>query len=343
MLEHGGGIRRAAAQFGIAVEQWLDLSTGINPQGWPVPPVPDHCWLRLPEEEDGLGQAAAGYYQSESLLALAGTQQAITLLPRLRGPSKVAVLTPTYGEHAHCWRAAGHTVLEWEWPTLQLHWAACDVVVVVNPNNPTGGLLPVELLLSWRQQLQERGGWLVVDEAFMDATPQQSLAPFCGLPGLLVLRSVGKFFGLAGARCGFVLGDEVLLEALRRLAGPWSVCGASRWLVGAALQDQAWIARTRQLLPLHSQRLATLLQAHRLPPDGGTPLFQWLSTPTAALIWHLLAQQGILVRHFPQWNALRFGLPGNEQGWLRLAAALQQLSAQLVPFSSSEDHAHVTP
>ncbi|WP_130471814.1 threonine-phosphate decarboxylase CobD [Candidatus Magnetaquicoccus inordinatus] len=345
MLEHGGGLRRAAEQFAIPPAEWLDLSTGINPHAWSAEKsLPKECWMRLPEEEDGLEEAARLYYQCEELLPLAGTQQAISLLPRLLpAPRTVAVLSPTYGEHAHCWAMAGHYVQQVSLPELLATIERFAVVIVVNPNNPTGTVLPIAQLLEWRQRLHEQGGWLLVDEAFMDVTPAASLAPYSSLPGLIVLRSVGKFFALAGARCGFVLAEGSLLAALRLLAGPWCVSGPSRWMVSQALRDQHWITQQRQLLPQASHKLATLLQHCQLPASGGTALFQWVPTPMAALYWHMLAQQGVLVRHFSQWSALRFALPGTEQNHMRLEKTLQQIHEHLSPFSACQESPHVTP
>ncbi|MBF0401679.1 MAG: threonine-phosphate decarboxylase [Magnetococcales bacterium] len=323
MLEHGGGIRQAAARFGLPPAQWLDLSTGINPLGWTPLAIPSWCWSRLPEEADGLEAAAHAYYQSTLLLPVAGSQAAIQLLPRLRPPGRVAVLTPTYSEHAQAWEMNGHQVVGMTPAALEIAVESFEVVVVVNPNNPTGTLLKSEKLLSWYNRLQQRGGWLVVDEAFMDATPAHTLVPHLGLPGLIVLRSIGKFFGLAGARLGFVLAEWALLQQLRQLLGPWSLAGPSRWLASHALTDVAWQTAARHALPLASDRLASLLSRHDLAPAGGTALFQWVVTAKAGEWWLFLAEQGILVRHFPAWGALRFGLPGEEKAWQRLEQALK--------------------
>ena len=323
MLEHGGSIRRAAAQFGRPPEQWLDLSTGINPVGWVPLAIPPHCWARLPEEGDGLEAAAQTFYQADLLWPVAGSQAAIQLIPRLRPPGRVALLIPTYSEHAQAWEVAGHQVTGITLAALESSVEAFDAVVVVNPNNPTGLLLLPEQLLSWRDRLQQKGGWLVVDEAFMDATPAYTLSKYVGLSGLIVLRSMGKFFGLAGARVGFILGEAELLQRARLLLGPWSLAGPSRWLAEQALTDEAWQRTTRQSLPLASRRLANLLDQYGLSPAGGTVLFQWVMTARAEEWWLALAKQAILVRHFPDLGALRFGLPGEEQAWSRLETGLQ--------------------
>ena len=324
MLEHGGRLRQAARRHGIALEDWIDLSTGINPYGWPVPTIPESAWARLPEEEDGLIAAAKAFYRAPALLPVAGSQAAIQMLPRLRRPARIAMLSPAYAEHEHAWRSAGHSVQPLGADELAEGVEEAEVVVLVNPNNPTGHRFGVEQLLDWHRRLAARGGWLVVDEAFMDVTPDQSLAPHCHRSGLVVLRSLGKFFGLAGARVGFVLAWPDLLESLRERLGPWTVAGPSRYVAQAALADRAWHARMRQELPRQAGRLAELLSRHGLPPGGGTALFQSVVTAGAEAYHQRLARQGIFTRLFGDQSRLRFGLPADETQWRRLEAALAE-------------------
>lgn len=328
MLEHGGARRAAAARYGIPLGDWLDLSTGINPQGWPVPTVPAEVWRRLPEDEDGLESAAAAYYGTESLLPTAGTQAAIQALPLLREPGRVGVLSPSYAEHAHAWRRAGHRLELLPAENVDAAVDRLDALVLVHPNNPTGVRFPLESLLDWRSRLAARGGWLVVDEAFVDVNPAESLAIRAGLPGLIVLRSLGKFFGLAGARVGFVLAEPGLLERLRELLGPWTVSGPSRWVATQALCDRDWQAEARGRLDRAGNRLADLLGRQGLPAAGGTCLFQWAPLPEAAFWQDALARRGILVRRFTDPAGLRFGLPDGEPAWRRLELALAGVRAE---------------
>lgn len=318
---HGGRLLAAARRYGIAPADWLDLSTGINPRAYPLPALPAEVWRRLPQDGDALTAIAAGYFGCRTLLPVAGSQAAIQALPRLRAPGRVAVLAPTYAEHAHAWRAAGHTVYEYPAEALPDIASEVDVLVLANPNNPTGARFSTEYLLALRCRLAV-DAWLVVDEAFMDTTPEHSLAGHCPRPGLIVLRSLGKFFGLAGARLGFVLAWPGLLERLADVLGPWAVSGPARWAAASALADQDWIAATRARLAHDSTRLAALLAAHGLPPTGGCALFQWCCTPRAAALHEALARRGILTRLFEAPASLRFGLPDTEADWLRLQAAL---------------------
>ncbi|WP_133511747.1 threonine-phosphate decarboxylase CobD [Candidatus Thiosymbion oneisti] len=326
MLEHGGRLRQAARRYGIPIGDWLDLSTGINPCGWPVPEPPRAAWSRLPEDGDGLEAAAQAYYGAQQLLAVAGSQAAIQALPRLRDQARVSVLDPGYFEHAYAWRCAGHQVTSVTAGQLDDAVSASDVLVLIHPNNPTGARFPVDELLAWQARLAAHGGWLVVDEAFMDATPEASLARFCPRSGLILLRSLGKFFGLAGARVGFVLAQPQLLERLTALLGPWAVSSPARWVATQALADRAWQQGNRRYLAAAGERLVDLLTRCGLPPDGGCGLFQWVRTPAAVRLQDRLAQRGILTRLFTEPPSLRFGLPGTEADWARLEAALADVT-----------------
>lgn len=326
MLNHGGRITAYSAQYGIAITDWLDLSTGINPTGWPVPDlIPTALWARLPEAEDDLVDKAKVYYNCEHILPVAGSQTAIQLLPTLRSACRVATLSPAYEEHRHCWQQAGHEVVALESVELDQRIDQFDVVIVIHPNNPSGETFDSECLLNWHRNLHNRGGWLIVDEAFMDITPQQSLAHSPALEGLIILRSIGKFFGLAGLRVGFVISHPEILNRLAEKSGPWPIASVSRWIASQALADGNWQKYSRKHLPQSAQRLADLLNDHQLPPTGGCALFQWVKTHNAPLIHEQLAKKGILCRLFDTPKALRFGLPATEYDWSRLATALQQI------------------
>lgn len=322
MLEHGGRLRKAALQYGIAQEDWLDLSSGLAPWPWPIPPIPLRAWARLPETDDGLEQAACDYYGAAQVLPVPGSQAAIQLLPRLRRAGKVGVLSPCYAEHAEAWRRAGYIVREVLEQEVDFFLDSLDVLVVVNPNNPTGLSLTPQRLLDWHARLAERGGWLVVDEAFMDNTPHLSLASQANQVGLIVLRSFGKFFGLAGVRLGFVLAERKLLKLLAEQVGPWAVSGPTRELGQVCLRDSAGHTYQRQRCEDASQRLFRLLEQYGLRPQGGCALFQWLISDHAEQLHEFMAQRGILLRLFVHDSSLRFGLPGTDADWLRLERAL---------------------
>ncbi|WP_282387084.1 MULTISPECIES: threonine-phosphate decarboxylase CobD [unclassified Pseudomonas] len=323
MLEHGGRLRKAALDYGIAEADWLDLSSGLAPWQFPIPEIPLRAWARLPETDDGLEQAACDYYGAAQVLPVAGSQMAIQLLPRLRRAGKVGVLSPCYAEHAEAWRRSGYIVREVLEQEVEFFLDSLDVLVVVNPNNPTGLSLTPARLLDWHARLAQRGGWLVVDEAFMDNTPQLSLAPYAHQVGLVVLRSFGKFFGLAGVRLGFVLAERKLLKLLAEQVGPWAVSGPTRVLGTACLQDTEGHTRQRIRSDEASERLVALLTRCGFAPQGGCALFQWLITEHAEALHEFLARRGILLRLFSHNSSVRFGLPADAAQALRLEQALQ--------------------
>ena len=326
MLEHGGHLINAAEKYNIPMEQWIDLSTGINPNGWRVPSIPAECWQRLPEAEDGLLTEAKHYYQCQSILPVAGSQAAIQELPLLRSKSKVGVLTPAYAEHGYSWKKAGHEVVELAGEKIDDQLDNLDVLILINPNNPTAQRFSKEQLLRWHKKLHQRNGWLVVDEAFIDTSPEDSLSSYPVIKGLIILRSIGKFFGLAGIRCGFVIGEEKVLTRLNESLGPWAISNPSRYVATAALADSQWQEQTRCDLKKQSARLASLLMAHGLKPGGQTDLFLWIKTTEAKKIHRALAEQGVLTRLFEQPLSLRFGLPKDEGQWGKLEVAMIEIS-----------------
>jgi cobalamin biosynthetic protein CobC len=330
VLEHGGRLSAAALNFGIPLNEWLDLSTGIAPYGWALPPIPATAWTRLPEADDGLEIAARDYYGVASLLPVAGSQAAIQALPRLRRNARVGIVSPAYAEHAAAWAREGHRLLQLSEAGVNRALERLDVLLLVNPNNPTGRRFTPEQLLSWHARLAVRGGWLVVDEAFIDCTPEHSLAARSDLPGLIVLRSFGKFFGMAGIRLGFVLAQQGLLDQLAELLGPWAVSGPARAVATALLQDQAGQRVQRQRLLADGLRLAVLLSAQGLAPTGGCALFQFCCSPRAAVLHEFLAANGILTRLFDNPTSLRFGLPADEQGWQRLQQVLRVCRSEFI-------------
>ena len=324
---HGGQLSAARAAFPDAPEPWIDLSTGINPHAYPVGDLAAEVWRRLPDPAAlaALERAARACYRAEpeiSIVAAPGTQALIQLLPRLRPVRRVAVLGFGYQEHPDTWRAAGAEVRVAE--DLDVLETA-DVAVVVNPNNPDGRQLAPADLIRLGARMSGRGGMLVVDEAFAEAgRPDMSVVPRLATENVLVLRSFGKFFGLAGLRLGFAIGAPALCIDLRRSLGPWAVPGPAIAIGSRALADTEWQLATRQRLAAEATRLDELLASAGFTIRGGTTLFRLVEHSGAAELFTRLGHAGILVRPFRQKPAwLRFGLPGDEPAWDRLARALR--------------------
>ncbi len=317
-VAHGGDLGEVRRRHPDAPQPWIDLSTGINPLPYPVAELPADAWSRLPSHEAGqaLIAAAATRYRCKAsqLVAAPGTQALIQVLPRLVARSRVAIVGPTYAEHELNWRRHGHDVAV----VADLEAANADVVVVVNPDNPTGRLLPTQALRAVAARL------LVVDEAFIDLLPNEaSLAG--GLPdNAIVLRSFGKIYGLAGLRLGFAIAAMPLAQRLREELGPWAVSGPALSIGSAALTDDAWLQETATRLAGDARKLDALLVSAGFTVLGGTPLFRLASHPKAHEKVEDLARQGIHVRAFADRpTCLRFGLPHGDEEFRRLSAALQ--------------------
>jgi cobalamin biosynthetic protein CobC len=325
-LWHGGDLGAARRRFPGALEPFIDLSTGINPHPYPLPRFSADCFARLPDQAafETLTAAAARAYGAPSaahVVPAPGTQILLGFVAQLAPPGGAAVLTPSYPEYARAASLAGHSI------KVARGFDECGdaaLVVLGNPNNPDGRLFAATDLLALAAALRRRRGLLVVDEAFGDVTPQKTnVAADVGCGNIVVLRSFGKFFGLAGLRLGFALAAPPLAERLRAALGPWAVSGPALAVGAKALADEEWIARTRGRLDKAAAKLDRILSRAGLTIVGGTSLFRLVQTPSANALFEHLGRAGIWVRAFPD-NAgwLRFGLPADKQAWQRLQHAL---------------------
>jgi cobalamin biosynthetic protein CobC len=327
---HGGGIAAAERRWGRPAAPWLDLSTGINPWPYPVPALEPAVWQRLPDDDamHMLAEAARRYYGTPPacpIAAASGSQAIIGLLPQLFSERRVLTIGWTYAEHAYRWRIAGHDVVELsELPETDALRDA--IIILANPNNPDGRVIEPERLMALAERLARSGGLLIVDEAFADVVPAVSLSAMAGQNGLLILRSFGKFFGLAGLRLGLALGEAGLIQRLEAALGPWAVSGPALAIGARAMADTAWVSDMRQRLTAAGSAFDQTLRRLTLEPVGGTPLFRLVRRPQAVRLADALAQSGILVRSFaerPDW--LRIGLPPDESATARLTGTLSRL------------------
>ncbi len=311
---HGGGLEAARAHFGESGEPWLDLSTGINPHPWPGADSIAIDWQRLPDEADlrALEHAAADYFRTraENVCAVPGTEIGLRLTSDVLA-GEAAYVAPSYRTHGEMFSGAAPI------PAGGISRSSNDLLVLANPNNPDGMIHDTEALLS-------RSGWLLVDEAFADANPQISLANrVANDRELLIFRSFGKFFGLAGLRLGFVLGPQAIISRFRARLGAWPVSAAAIAIGTAAYRDRDWVTAMRKQLPHDAALLDTVLIRNGYPPRGACPLFRLIETDDAGILFERLAQRSILTRPFdynPRW--LRIGLPQDDVALARLEAAL---------------------
>lgn len=311
--------------FPDAPEPFIDLSTGINPYPYPVPELSSALFERLPDRAQvrRLAAAAAQCFGAPSaghVLPAPGTQSLLPKVAMLVPPGRAAILRTTYAEHRRAALLAGHTVTEVS-SVDQLGGA--DLAVVVNPNNPDGRIVERATLLGIAKGLRPRGGLLVVDESFADVAPGASLAGDIGRGNVVVLRSFGKFHGLAGLRLGFALAAPNLVERLDAMLGPWAVAGPALFIGEKALADGAWKLQALTRLTEAAARLDAVLADASLEVVGGTSLYRLTRSTDAGQLFAQLGRAGILVRRFseePTW--LRWGLPRSENEWRRLGDAL---------------------
>lgn len=324
--DHGGSLARADALFPGAPKPWIDLSTGINPHSYPLFDLPQTAFTRLPEaariaELAAVAARAYGAPSATNVVAAPGTQILLPLVAKLVKPGRAAILSPTYAEHARTVAIAGHALKE----TGRFEdLFDADLAVVVNPNNPDGRIVPHAALRDLAATLARKGGLLVVDEAFMDIGPrEQSLAGDIERGGMVVLKSFGKFFGLAGIRLGFAITTEPLARRLGAELGPWAVAGPALEYGLKALADLGWQDAMRLQLAKEAEALDALLGRHGIAVTGGTSLFRYVEHGQAQSIFRCLGQAGILVRNFERLpGRLRFGLPEEQSDRRRLDEAL---------------------
>ncbi len=306
--DHGGNLDAAIAEFGGQRSDWIDLSTGINPVPYPLPRLSSGAWTALPDAAafDRLTHAARSFWavpDTAAVLPIPGASAAIAQLPRVLQGKSVSIQTPTYNEHRAAFEAAG-------WAIAADH---ADAIVAVHPNNPDGR--------KWvAADLQAR--IKIIDESFCDVCPEDSLINLSALPGTIIVKSIGKFWGLAGLRLGFAIGDPDTIAKLKDALGPWQISGPALEIGTEALRDYAWADETRNRLSSDAARLDSMMEKVEAAVLGGTSLFRLYEVADAKAAQAHLAKHHIWSRIFPyasDW--LRLGLP-DEAGFARLDAAL---------------------
>ena len=313
-LIHGGQLDKIAELYQIPQAQWLDLSTGISPLVYPIPEIPVAVWQQLPQPSADLLTAASHYYDCDHIMATSGSQSIISKLPLLCRQylaEKLKVWLPAVGykEHEKAWRDNGYQICHYHQLPQPAQLTAQCVVIVINPNNPTGELYSKQQLNHLLSHLKNLDGWLVIDEAFMDViSPTQSLIGQTSNQHLFVFRSVGKFFGLAGIRLGFVSASPIWLARLMAMSSPWEVNGPAQFVATQALKDTPWQQVQLAALQRLSKQLEQLLLQHFSVTISGNLLFKTVPLTNAPEIFEQLCHAGVYVRLCDENNALRFGI-----------------------------------
>ncbi len=332
--DHGGGLDAAVASYGGTRADWLDLSTGINPVPYPIGEISTDAWTALPDQGamDRLLRAARRFWNvpdGAEIVAANGASAIIAKMPYLTSHSGSAYIPrPTYNEHQAAVEASPHWVMSDDPDDAQMH-------VYVHPNNPTGEV--------WGAKRMGGRVRTVIDESFCDVMPEKSHINLAGDHGVIVLKSFGKFWGLAGLRLGFAIGAPDTLNPMERTnppvgkeqnaacatlaehLGPWAVAGPALEIGERALEDVAWAEATRVRLHRDATRLDLLMTAAGAKVVGGTDLFRLYEVADAAAAQGHLAQGHVWSRIFPYSTTwLRLGLPAPDR-WDHLAAALEGL------------------
>lgn len=328
---HGGRLGVARSLFPDVPQPWVDLSTGINPRPYPAPRASQRARNRLPDPTElarleALAAAAFGVDDPSRVVATAGSECALRLLPQVVNLKAAVIVGATYGSHADAWTRCGALTQTIDRDEMHMHSQRAICLTIVNPNNPDGHIVAPAQLLELHDSLRQHGGMLIVDEAFADVAPEISVAGQAGAdaaPRLIVLRSFGKFFGLAGLRLGFVVAAAPIAAAIRGLVGEWPVSSDALAAGLAAYADRRWAERERATLRKSAQRLDELLVRNGFEVAGGTSLFRLARASDARDRFARLLAAGILVRPFDfDPHLLRVGLPRGRKQWHRLAAAL---------------------
>lgn len=328
---HGGRLCIARSLFPEVPQPWIDLSTGINPHSYPAPRASARERNRLPEptELTRLEEVAAKAFNiddSARVVATGGTETALRLLPHVLKLTDAVIAGPTYGSHADAWHRAGAEVRTVSDAELLASSGTASAITIVNPNNPNGRLAGRERLLALHDS--SSGGALIVDEAFGDLEPQHCVSDIAGsaiAPRMIVLRSFGKFYGLAGVRLGFVIASPAIATRLRQLLGDWPVSVDALRAGLAAYADNDWAKHMRFRLGKMAQRLDKLLVGGGMDVAGGTSLYRLGRAANARARFTKLISHGVLVRPFDyDATLLRFGLPKSANEWRRLSKALKE-------------------
>ncbi|WNO08367.1 aminotransferase class I/II-fold pyridoxal phosphate-dependent enzyme [Teredinibacter sp. KSP-S5-2] len=315
--EHGGDTRWASNFFSIPEKDLLDLSTGISPWPWPIPDIPQTLFTKLSRPDGPLLLAAAAYYgcNEEQLIAMPGSQYAIEELPKYFSVGRVAIPKVGYSEHKRAWLSYRHAIIEYErLSELESLVLGNDVdyAVVINPNNPTTEHINEHKL---NGLVEQSSCVFIVDEAFMDATPENSIIRRDMPSNIIVLRSMGKFFGLPGLRVGFVIANVERLKQFKGLRRLWSLSPVSIWLAEQALADKNWINQHVEKLNYQSTAFAKLLQENLAHFEFYYSAFfatTFDSKQNIFALFQMLGKQGLYTRiglSEPDVAWLRIGLP----------------------------------
>ena len=327
MLLHGGNIYYYSEKYGIPPERILDFSASINPLGAPkaaLKAIKDALPMLANYPDPSVGElkeavSAETGVGFESILAGNGSTELIYLFPRYFRPKTALVLAPTFSDYSRALALSGCAVRHFglreadgfvpDMARLEKAAAGADLVVLCNPNNPTGTLLERDALSRLAGTLVGAGKQVVIDEAFIEYAPGESLIREAAKRrGLIVLRNFTKFYGMPGLRLGYLCAHPSLVKKLDEAKEPWSVNTLAVKAAVAALSDKGF---TRKSLRVFREEQAFMLGA--LGNIGGVKVFpssanfflvRLPENAEAGPLSERMAEKGILIRDCSNFRGL---------------------------------------
>ena len=329
--KHGGDLSDAV-RVNRKIKKWIDLSTGINPNAYNDFNIDKTVYSHLPSGNQlaELMSIARGYYnlnQEIKICAYQGAQGVINILPNIVNKNihdTIQILTPTYTEHYRVWNDHGFKIRLVT--NIENELDPSIPFVLVNPNNPDGKLFQPKYLEELWERIRKAGGFLILDESFMDGTPDMSFRFDNCRDNVIVIRSFGKFFGLPGLRLGFVYGDNHYINKVSSLVGPWPISSSSLLIARKAMLDTVWISATITDLKMKSTALSNFLHDQKLKTVGDCYFFKTIELDNASQMHKALANHGIWTRIFnynQKW--LRMGLTKNKFEFEYLANTIMDI------------------
>ncbi len=319
-IQHGGDIDLAIKKYGGQRADWIDLSTGINRTSYPwqenvkveLRDLPSNKLLRSLEKAASRAYKVA---EDKDTAAVQGAQQIISLLPIcLKNYNSVAILGPTYNEYEKAFKSSE---IKAETVSEVSKLSSSDIAIVVNPNNPTGKVIAEEIL----NDLSKKVRILIIDESFKMFSSRR-IQKF---DNVIQINSLGKFFGLAGVRLGFVSGPSNFIKSVRGMLGPWPVSSIAAEIGKIALNDQAWISQMEKILLEGSDVLHRACNRKNWKLIGKTNLFHTYATSSSLKVEKQFAAHYIWIRTFDYSETwVRLGIPTSKYEWTRVRQALNQ-------------------
>lgn len=345
--KHGGDIWKASADSGSKAESLLDFSASINPLGLsPRARSAVKRAIRLagayPEPAASTLNSALASFHSvapDEIAAGNGSTEFIYLLPQVFRPGSALVVEPAFSEYREALKLFGAPVDSFilrEDDGFSLDLARFEkktrkgygLVYIGNPSNPTGAAFEKETVLEAARVLDKRGGTLVVDEAFADFSEGCSVKKEAvKRKNIVVLRSMTKFFSMAGLRLGFIVSNRGVVKRFSRRLPPWSVNTAASFAAVAALKDAPYIERTKRWLASEKEFLANELKGLKkftvYPSEANYLMVRLNGGLGASRVRSALLKRGILVRDLSAFRGLG-------PGYLRFAVRKREENAALI-------------